>query len=134
MLINFSNLIINCNSQNIKFFFYRKRLAPERRDVFFGPCFAHQANLIVGEIFKESPDLIYASEKAIQIITYFNRSVYFMARLRDEQKIKYNKYLALLLPCATRWNSHYHCYFSLIRTKAALKVCKNLIFLIKLAF
>ncbi|CAB4382808.1 unnamed protein product [Rhizophagus irregularis] len=81
----------------------RKRLAPEWRDVFFGPCFAHQANLIVGEIFKESPNLINASEKAIQIITYLNRSVYFMARLRDEQKIKYNKYLALLLPCATRW-------------------------------
>ncbi|CAB4430177.1 unnamed protein product [Rhizophagus irregularis] len=99
-----------------------KRLAPEWRDVFFGPCFAHQANLIVGEIFKESPNLINASEKAIQIITYLNRSVYFMARLRDEQKIKYNKYLALLLSCATRWNSHYHCYFSLIRTKAALKV------------
>jgi hypothetical protein len=109
-------------------------LAPERRDVFFGPCFAHQANLVVGEIFKESPNLINASEKAIQIITYLNRSVYFMARLRDEQKIKYNKYLALLLPCATRWNSHYHCYFSLIRTKAALKVYKNLKYLIKLAF
>ncbi|GBC07676.1 hypothetical protein RclHR1_07610006 [Rhizophagus clarus] len=50
------------------------------------------------------------------------RSVYFMARLYDEQKIKYNKYLALLLLCATRWNSHYYCYFSLIRTKTALKV------------
>ncbi|CAB5381920.1 hypothetical protein RhiirA1_450813 [Rhizophagus irregularis] len=45
-----------------------------------------------------------------------------MARLCDEQKIKYNKYLTLLLLCVTHWNSHYHCYFSLIRTKAALKV------------
>ena len=110
----------------IFFLFYRKRLAPERRDVFFGPCFAHQTNLVVGEIFKESPNLIDASEKAIRIISYLNRSVYFMARLHDEQKIKYNKYFSLLLPCATRWNSHYHCYFSLLRTKAALKVFINI--------
>jgi hypothetical protein len=94
----------------------------ERRDVFFGPCFAHQTNLVVGKIFKESPNLVIASEKAIRVITYLNKSVYFMARLHDEQKIKYNKYFSLLLPCATRWNSHYHCYFSLLRTKAALKV------------
>jgi hypothetical protein len=105
--------------------FCRKRLALERRDVFFGPCFAHQTNLIVGEIFKESSGLVVSSEKAIQIISFLNRSVYFMAKLRDEQKFKYNKYFALLLPCATRWNSHYHCYTSLLRTKIALKVFKK---------
>ena len=97
-------------------------MVSKRRDVFFGSCFAHQTNLIVGEIFKESPNLVITSEKAIRIIAYLNKSVYF---IDDEQKIKYNKYFALLLPCATRWNSHYHCYFSLIRTKAALKVCKD---------
>jgi len=115
--INFYSIICKFN-----FYIYRKRLAPERRDVFFGPCFAHQTNLIVGEIFKESSSLVVSSEKAIQIISFLNRSVYFMAKLRDEQKFKYNKYFALLLPCATRWNSHYHCYSSLLRTKFALKV------------
>ncbi len=81
---------------------------------FFDSYFTHQANLIIGEIFKESPNLINAFVKAIQIIIYLNRSVYFTARLHDEQKIKYNKYYTLLLLCATHWNSHYYCYFSLI--------------------
>nr|CAG8612558.1 9116_t:CDS:2 [Entrophospora candida] len=117
--IKYNAMITDSASQNQA---ARKRLAPERRDVFFGPCFAHQTNLIVGEIFKESSSLVVSSEKAIQIISFLNRSVYFMAKLRDEQKFKYNKYFALLLPCATRWNSHYHCYSSLLRTKFALKM------------
>ncbi|CAH1767936.1 7037_t:CDS:2 [Entrophospora sp. SA101] len=84
---------------------------------FFGPCFAHQTNLIVGKIFKESSSLVVSSKKAIQIISFLNRSVYFMEKLCDEQKFKYNKYFAVLLPCATRWNSHYHCYSSLLRNQ-----------------
>ncbi|CAJ0646845.1 7608_t:CDS:2 [Entrophospora sp. SA101] len=50
------------------------------------------------------------------------RSVYFMAELHDEQKFKHNKYFALLLPCAICWNSHYHCYSSMLRVKFALKL------------
>ena len=62
-------------------------MALERRDVFFGPCFAHQTNLVVGEIFKKSPNLVNASEKAIRIIAYLNKSVYFTARLHSKQKL-----------------------------------------------
>nr|CAG8472894.1 2529_t:CDS:2 [Entrophospora candida] len=71
--------------------------------------------------FKESSSLVVSSEKAIQIIFSLNRSVYFMAELHDEQKFKHNKYFALL-PCAICWNSHYHCYSSLLRVKFALKL------------
>jgi len=60
---------------------YRKRLAVEHCDVFFGACFAHQANLIIGGIFKEAPNLISATEKAIRIIAFVNKSIYFMSKL-----------------------------------------------------
>nr|CAG8654095.1 1618_t:CDS:2 [Entrophospora candida] len=70
----------------------------------------------------QAASLVVSSEKAIQIISFLNRSVYFMEKLHDEQKFKYNKYFAVLLPCATCWNSHYHCYSSLLRTKFALKM------------
>ncbi|CAJ0840343.1 11923_t:CDS:2 [Entrophospora sp. SA101] len=72
--------------------------------------------------FKETSSLVVSSEKAIQIIFFLNRSVYFMAELHDEQKFKHNKYFALLLPCAICWNSHYHCYSSMLRVKFALKL------------
>ncbi|CAJ0840501.1 11937_t:CDS:2 [Entrophospora sp. SA101] len=68
----------------------------------------------------QAASLVVSSQKAIQIISFLNRSVYFMAKLRDEQKFKYNKYFALLLPCATCWNSHYHCY-----SNACFKICSS---------
>ena len=69
--------------------------------IFFDSCFTHQTNLIIGEIFKESSNLIKASKKAIYLIIYFNRSVYFISKLHDEQIAKYKKHYAFLLSCAT---------------------------------
>ena len=56
--------------------------------LFFLPCFAHQLNLCVGEIFKESTDLKISLSHAIQLATYFKNAnnKFFIARLRDQQK------------------------------------------------
>ena len=43
----------------------------------FLPCIAHQLNLIVGEIFKESDNYQYTSTKAVKIVSYFHISAYF---------------------------------------------------------
>ena len=88
----------------------------------FLPCFAHQVNLVVGEIFKESSDYREVSTKAIELVSFFNTSSYFLRKLREEQKSIYDKVIALQHPCVTRWNSHYICFNSLVKTEIALKI------------
>ena len=97
----------------------------EYKDIVFLPCFAHQANLCVADIFKSSPLYKIASSKAIAIVAYFtdNRNSSWIKKLHDEQKELYGKYYALIRPAQTRWNSYYFCFASLVHSKRALKVC-----------
>ncbi|CAG8792392.1 4386_t:CDS:2, partial [Cetraspora pellucida] len=62
-------------------------LRNEMRDKVFIPCFAHQANCCIGELFKESLSFKNTNKNAIRIVTFFHHSVYFTAKLRDEQLI-----------------------------------------------
>ena len=59
---------------------------------------AHQMNLVVGEIFKESDIYQQTSTKAIKLVSYFHSSTYFTGLLRNEQKAIYNKTVALATP------------------------------------
>ena len=88
----------------------------------FLPCMAHQLNLVVGEIFKESDNYQSTSTKAVKIISYFHSSTHFTDLLRNEQKAIYNKTVALATPEETQWNSYYFCFHSILKTEAALKV------------
>ena len=95
----------------------------EYKDKIFLPCMAHQINLVVGDIFKESDKYKNASAKAIKIVSFFNMAPYFAGHLRDEQMAIYQRIIALTRPGDTRWNSYYFCFNSLLRTEAALRVC-----------
>jgi hypothetical protein len=88
----------------------------------FLPCMAHQINLIVGEIFKESDIYQQTSIKVVKITSYFHSSAYFMGLLRNEQKSLYGKTIALITPGETRWNSYYFCFHGILKTEAAFKV------------
>ena len=88
----------------------------------FLPYMAHQMNLIVGEIFKESDIYQQISIKAVKIVSYFHSSVYFTGLLRNEQKSLYGKTIALATPGKTWWNSYYFCFHSILKIEAALKV------------
>jgi hypothetical protein len=92
--------------------------------VVFLPCFAHQLNLCVGEIFKESTDLKISINHAIQLTTYFKNAnnKYFIAKLRDQQKETYGKYYTIVAPGETRWNSYYEVCTSLLKIQKALQV------------
>ncbi|CAJ0859263.1 6714_t:CDS:2, partial [Entrophospora sp. SA101] len=73
----------------------RKHLRKAFHEKVFLPCYAHQLNL---------------------------KSTYFMGQLHTEQESIYRgKYVHLSLPCDTRWNSFFHSYFNLLKTKSALK-------------
>jgi len=68
----------------------------------FLPCMAHQLNLIVGEIFKESDNYQHTSTKAVKIVSYFHSSTYFTGLLKNEQKAIYGKTVALATSGETR--------------------------------
>ncbi|RIB30519.1 hypothetical protein C2G38_2152473 [Gigaspora rosea] len=83
-------------------------------------------NLAVGDIFRYSSTIKTVAEEAIRLVLFFNRSVFFLGQLRDEQISVYsNKYISFLLPNITRWNSHYYCFSSIIKTRTALKNLAN---------
>jgi len=104
---------------------FRRQMRLEYTSIVFLPCFAHQANLCVADIFKSSPQYKVASSGAVTIVAYFtdNRHSSWISKLRQEQKALYGKYYALVRPTQTRWNSYYFCFASLARSKRALKVC-----------
>ena len=60
----------------------------EYTDLIFLPCFAHQANLCIADIFKSSPKYKDASTKAVSIVAYFTDSKHshWIGKLREEQK------------------------------------------------
>ena len=88
-------------------------------------------NLIFDNIFSKEKELYQRILKeAVWLITYFNKSVYFTGNLHDEQMRIYNKHIYLASPGDTRWNSYYFCFYSILKTQAALKV--NIISLINI--
>jgi len=83
---------------------------------------AHQMNLVVGDIFKESLQYRQVSKNAVRIVSYFHSSSYFMGLLRNEQNSCYGQTIALITPGETRWNNFYYCFHSILKTELALKV------------
>src|SRR3954451_388343 len=83
---------------------------------------AHQMNLVVGDIFKESLQYKRVSKNAVRIVSYFHISSYFTGLLRNEQNSCYGQTIALITPGETRWNSYFFCFHSILKTELALKV------------
>ncbi|GBC53930.2 DUF659 and ribonuclease H-like domain containing protein [Rhizophagus irregularis DAOM 181602=DAOM 197198] len=69
--IKINGLITDSTSENVA---ARKRLHFQYQDKIFLPCFVHQMNLCIGDIFKESSSLSNAAEGTISLITFFSRS------------------------------------------------------------
>ncbi|CAG8856675.1 25037_t:CDS:2, partial [Gigaspora margarita] len=61
----------------------RKQLQVKHAEKITLPCFTHQINLCVGEIFKESPTFKEAINNATTITTYFGNvsHAYFIGKL-----------------------------------------------------
>ncbi|RHZ77325.1 hypothetical protein Glove_181g8 [Diversispora epigaea] len=95
-----------------------------KRTIVFFPCFAHQVNLCIGEIFKESIEFKESIDKAIQLASFFRNSnnKYFISKLKDQQYEEYNKYFAIVAPGETRWNSYYYVCTSILKTQKALQI------------
>ncbi|CAJ0649874.1 3347_t:CDS:2, partial [Entrophospora sp. SA101] len=101
----------------------RCRLRVKHVQITFLPCYAHQMNLFVGEIFKESVEFKATSTDAIKVALYFKSSLnkYFIGKLRSIQKDTYGKYIQIAIGNDTHWNSHYECFCTLIKSKSSIK-------------
>ena len=121
---------------NNNFIFIRHRLRLKHIQITFLPCFTHQMNLFIGEIFKESDRFKQASAKAIKIALYFKSSInkYFIDQLQTLQKESYETYIQIAIGNDTRWNSHYECFRTLLKSKGALQVYIIFILLLKYLF
>jgi hypothetical protein len=110
------------NVNDVTLFIVRRQLRRKYPARVFLPCMAHQMNLVFGDIFKESEIFKRTSKEAVRIVSFFHNSTFFTGNLRDEQKRIYNKTIQLISPGDTRWNSYYFCFYSILKTQAALKV------------
>ncbi|CAG8752527.1 20899_t:CDS:2, partial [Cetraspora pellucida] len=102
----------------------RCRLRLKYSNKIFLLYYAHQFNLCMEEIFKESDDFNIAMKLAIMVVAYFKNAnhSYFISKLRDEQYSLYKHFISLANPVETQWNSFYYCVNSLLKSKSALKV------------
>ncbi|CAG8780509.1 11922_t:CDS:2, partial [Dentiscutata erythropus] len=77
----------------------------------------------VSDIFKLSSEYKQTVRDAVTITSYFNdkRHSKAISLLRDEQQRIYKKIYSFVLPVATRWNSYYYCFATLLRSKRALQ-------------
>ncbi|GBC09020.1 hypothetical protein RclHR1_08550006 [Rhizophagus clarus] len=106
----------------------RRQIRISKRSITFLPCFAHQINLCVGEIFKESIEFKTAINYAIRLAAFFKNSNhrFFIVRLKEQQYETYKKYIAISVPGETHWNSLYYMCTSLLKTQQVLQSSKAL--------
>ncbi|THU90830.1 hypothetical protein K435DRAFT_910345, partial [Dendrothele bispora CBS 962.96] len=82
-------------------------------------CWAHQINLVVGDVIKVKVPLIRAADMALELIKWFNNHSVALGLLRHEQTTFQLVVLVLVLPVLTRWTSHYLAMDRLVELKAA---------------
>jgi hypothetical protein len=86
-------------------------------------CWAHQMNLIVGDLLGVKHELIEVIRIALDIITWFNGHAAPLSWLRDEQEVTYSKSWIIFLPVITRWLAHYHTCARLLKIEGAMHAC-----------
>lgn len=70
-------------------------------------CKYKQINLVVGDYFKLKTRFINVVNNALEVVKWFNSHSRALGILKDKQRTKLPKVLALILPVLTRWTSHY---------------------------
>ncbi|KAF8833487.1 hypothetical protein BDN67DRAFT_859274, partial [Paxillus ammoniavirescens] len=84
---------------------------------------AHQANLVVGDLFKLTVAFLTTVNKAVEVIKWFNNHFHALGLLQKEQLVTYQKTLSLIQPIITCWTCHYLSSRQLLETSHALCSC-----------
>ncbi|THU98904.1 hypothetical protein K435DRAFT_720273, partial [Dendrothele bispora CBS 962.96] len=70
-------------------------------------CWAHQINLVVGDVLKIKIPLIRVVDRALELIKWFNNHSIALGLFKAEQLTFRTSFLVLILPVLTRWTSHF---------------------------
>ena len=84
-------------------------------------CWAHQINLVVGDLLGLDHKLINVIEIALEIIKWFNGHSDPLHWLNVEQELTYRKSLTIFLPVVTRWLAHYHTITRLLKIERSVR-------------
>ncbi|KZV80517.1 hypothetical protein EXIGLDRAFT_630029 [Exidia glandulosa HHB12029] len=92
-------------------------------------CWAHQNQLIIGDLIRQNPALKRLLGRALDLIKWFLNHGTALALLHKEQLLdsEVRAAVTLLLPVITRWGAHYVSISRLLRLKDAVRtvcVCK----------
>lgn len=87
-------------------------------------CWAHQIQLIVGDLLKLS-DLSSLARDANELIKWFTNHGVALDLLNAEQRFgnPSGPIYTLILPAATRWASHFHAFSRLLDVQPSMKAC-----------
>ncbi|EUC55842.1 DUF659 family protein, partial [Rhizoctonia solani AG-3 Rhs1AP] len=99
----------------------RVRLHRLRPYILVFDCWAHQINLVVGDILSRSSRLVDTADSAISIIKWMLRHSYLLGLLYQEQVQGGKKPRSLTLPVLTRWTSHFLSFRSLLTESRSIR-------------
>lgn len=104
----------------------RRLLASERRSLIVILCWAHQLNLVVGDVLSLKISLFDCVTQAIEVVKWFNSHSRALGILNQEQaSLSANTgaalILALILPVLTRWTAHFCSLSRLERVAPAIR-------------
>ncbi|QRV73696.1 hAT family dimerization protein [Ceratobasidium sp. AG-Ba] len=85
----------------------RIRLGKERPELLLFDCWAHQIQLVVGDILKLKTNLVSAGNDAQEIAKWFTTHSQALGLLHDEQIKANGRSRTYTVPNLTRWTSHY---------------------------
>ncbi|GJE84312.1 hypothetical protein PsYK624_003880 [Phanerochaete sordida] len=102
----------------------RRILAAEEPQLIVTVCWAHQINLVVGDLFS-LPEIAEVIAAAVEIVKWFNAHGAALDLHREAQKIHdpLHDPLALLLPVITRWTAHFQSVSRLLRLSIPTRSC-----------
>ncbi|KAL1698416.1 hypothetical protein EV121DRAFT_218245, partial [Schizophyllum commune] len=80
-----------------------------------------QVQLVVVDIFRLKTPLVRAIDTAVEVVKWFNNHSLPLGLLRKEQHRRTGTVLALILPGATRWTSHFLCVSRLRQVEESLR-------------
>ncbi|KIM35265.1 hypothetical protein M413DRAFT_79560, partial [Hebeloma cylindrosporum] len=87
-------------------------------------CWAHQINLVVGDVLSVRGSVTEDISNAVEVIKWFNNHGAALALLRQEQILTFaGSFWALVLPIITRWTAYYLAVTRVLKLKQPLQLC-----------
>lgn len=103
----------------------RRLLAIQQPHLILTVCWAHQINLVVGDLLSLA-DISVTISEALEVIKWFNAHSTALDLLRREQLLTSPDRtvpLALILPAITRWTAHFLAFSRLLFLAKAVQLC-----------